>query len=840
MFYVLCGLQTAAIVIMFVEFIYVFSHWSSKQHSYLLMAILFSIINTLGYTMLMFAYTMEGSLAGCRLSYLGKTYVGLVTFLFVANYCRVHIPKWAVGLATAFQTFTLLLVLTCQRHTLFYTKMEFVTTGLFPHIEYTHGIFYFLFVVLQAAYFLFSVIFSVRLYRRTHIAKIKSQAKWLIMLLIVGISGTALAMLGVAGGYDLTILSYCVATIVLFVIVMRYDLLKNVDQAKNYIIEQIPSGILMADEGGSIIYSNELARDILMGNGISAEGFVSPGILSGGNLFFADKVYKTEKKQLKPSKNEVVDIYLFHDVTDGYSFQEKLKEEVRRQTRNAEERRRQVEEMSLQIVETLASAIDAKDPYTKGHSSRVAEYAVILAGELGYQGKELENIRYAALLHDIGKISVPDSVLNKPSKLTNAEYDVIKSHTTVGADILEKIESMPGIEVVARFHHERYGGGGYPEGIAGEDIPEPARIVSIADSYDAMNSRRVYRDSLSGEKIREELVKGRGSQFDPRMLDVFLRLLDSGSLNAVEKPEAENEHAGGSANVMPDVTGNAEDGNGGERDSLTGLLLPRIGEAAVMEEMKKYPGALALINVDDLKTVNHTEGHLAGDRLIRTVGRILSSYEEQGVISRHGGDEFLFFIRNADRESAEAVMKNIIKDFEAESENADVTGQSSLSVGICVSSMADSYSNVYMKADKALYYVKVNGKNGIHVYDTGEAGREGKKDIDLEKLVQSLKEGGRYNQKLELVMITLDVERKLEIDEIEKAMDCMGKAIGKAIRSTDISARYSSVQYFIILTDAKPEEIRTITNRIFKSFYKLYHGRGVNVSFNAAGSGAAE
>lgn len=182
-----------------------------------------------------------------------------------------------------------------------------------------------------------------------------------------------------------------------------------------------------------------------------------------------------------------------------------------------------------QTLAMLANAIDAKDPYTKGHASRVAIYSALIAGELGWSEEQIKDLRFAAMLHDIGKIGIPDCILNKPSRLTDIEYGIIKTHTTLGAGILKGKNVTSLAEKVAMHHHERYDGHGYPTGLAGTDIPLEARLVCIADSYDAMSSKRVYRSSLTPEYIRNELVRGRGTQFDPELLDTFLKLLDEGT-----------------------------------------------------------------------------------------------------------------------------------------------------------------------------------------------------------------------------------------------------------------------------------------------------------------------
>lgn len=187
---------------------------------------------------------------------------------------------------------------------------------------------------------------------------------------------------------------------------------------------------------------------------------------------------------------------------------------------------RKLEEMNIQVVTALATAIDAKDRYTNGHSSRVAEYARMIAARSGYPRSEQDEIFMMGLLHDVGKIGIPDRVINKPSKLSEEEYELIKTHPVIGNEILESIKENPTLAVGARWHHERYGGGGYPDGISGEQIPEKARIIAVADAYDAMTSRRSYRDIMPQEKVRSEIEKGIGTQFDPRFAKVMLQMID--------------------------------------------------------------------------------------------------------------------------------------------------------------------------------------------------------------------------------------------------------------------------------------------------------------------------
>jgi len=179
-----------------------------------------------------------------------------------------------------------------------------------------------------------------------------------------------------------------------------------------------------------------------------------------------------------------------------------------------------------QTAEALANAIDAKDKYTHGHSARVAMYSSRIAQEAGKDKETCEQVYFAALLHDVGKIGVPDAIINKDGKLTDEEFAWIKQHPVFGNQILSSIQQSPYLSIGAHYHHERYDGRGYPGGLKGEDIPDFARIIAVADSYDAMTSKRSYRDPLPQQIVREELVKGVGTQFDPEYARIMLHLID--------------------------------------------------------------------------------------------------------------------------------------------------------------------------------------------------------------------------------------------------------------------------------------------------------------------------
>ena len=194
---------------------------------------------------------------------------------------------------------------------------------------------------------------------------------------------------------------------------------------------------------------------------------------------------------------------------------------VRALTKKNEE----INQLTEQTMLALTGAIEAKDPYTSGHSVRVATYSQKIAEQMGLDETTAKNIYYAALMHDVGKIGIPLTIIRKPTRLTKTEYEEIKKHTVIGASITHPITVLPMIEQGARWHHERFDGSGYPDGLKGKEIPLVARIIEVADAYDAMTTNRSYRDALKENSAEEEIRKGLGTQFDPEIGTIMLDIL---------------------------------------------------------------------------------------------------------------------------------------------------------------------------------------------------------------------------------------------------------------------------------------------------------------------------
>ena len=212
---------------------------------------------------------------------------------------------------------------------------------------------------------------------------------------------------------------------------------------------------------------------------------------------------------------------LIHESKD---FQGLLEKKIKEQTLSLRLRNQEKQQLLINMIKSLVQTLEAKDKYTEGHSRRVAENALHIAQSIGMNYKEQEKINLAGLLHDIGKIGVKESILNKAGRLTDKEYSHIKTHPLISQRILEPIPQFKEVVMIIRHHHEFFDGSGYPDGLAGELIPIGARILTVCDAYDAMTSDRPYRSALPLEKAYNILYRNKGTQFDPELMDVFFRI----------------------------------------------------------------------------------------------------------------------------------------------------------------------------------------------------------------------------------------------------------------------------------------------------------------------------
>ncbi|MDB4898617.1 MAG: diguanylate cyclase, partial [Gemmatimonadetes bacterium] len=295
----------------------------------------------------------------------------------------------------------------------------------------------------------------------------------------------------------------------------------------------------------------------------------------------------------------------------------------------------------LDVVRKWGESIESKDVHTQGHCERVADLAGALAAKIGLDETSLFWFRIGALLHDVGKLIVPAEVLNKPGKLTEEEWALVRQHPVAGVQMLADVEFAWDVAPMVRNHHERWDGLGYPDGLAADAIPLPARILCIADVYDALTTERSYKRAFTHLEAMEIMRLEVGRQFDPQLFARFEELVRRGTVNA--PPAAQRALPVRRSGVTGPITVS-------EEDDLTGALVRRAFvnvTAAVLAERRRTgaPVSLLVIDVDQFKSVNDTYGHLAGDDALRLVARVIREQLRPGqYVGRYAGDEFVILL----------------------------------------------------------------------------------------------------------------------------------------------------------------------------------------------------
>lgn len=532
--------------------------------------------------------------------------------------------------------------------------------------------------------------------------------------------------------------------------------------------------------------------------------------------------------------------------------------------KSIDDKQKQLERVTLQTISTIANIIDAKDEYTKGHSYRVAEYSSLLAKELGYDDERVANVKYIGLLHDIGKIGIPDSILNKPGKLNDSEYAIMRKHAEIGGNILSGNNMINGMDEGAKYHHERYDGRGYPQGLKGEEIPEMARIIGIADSYDAMTSNRVYRKALSNETVIAELKRCSGTQFDPKLAEIFIKMVEDGKLDDIryesESESGDKSMAERSADLLQSVIGFKENTYDSEHDYLTGVLSRSAGAEAIAKKLSEGDGGLFLVDITNLHDVNEKHGIVAGDRIIKTTADMLSAKEEL-VVVRFDGSEFLCYKQGVKNdEEFDEYMSGICREVNTKLRGFSEYENNLICVGGALSvDVGREFQHLLVAADRALFYIKELEKKGCYLYKKApkEPGKM-QSNIDMEQfihmfdrsgsnigadspelsriydLVRAVYENKHNEMQLVLITVTPAMGKSHAISDRDKAMQYLQNAIDMSKDESVITFRFSSVQCMVVITEPEKENADAVTERILNSFYKSYDKNNMTLTTEAA------
>lgn len=566
-----------------------------------------------------------------------------------------------------------------------------------------------------------------------------------------------------------------------------------------------------------------------------------------------------------PFVPEILKLRVDHLVELHY-YRKELESEIKKQ-------KKKVSDLSFQAMITIAHTIDLKDRYGEGHSLRVALYSREIARRLGWTVEELENLYNVALLHDIGKIAIEDSILNKMGTLTEQEYESVKRHTKVGADIVKNTTFIPGIKEGISYHHERYDGAGYV-GLKGKDIPLIARILAVADAVTAMEEDRPFRRRLSSMELEKELISNKGKQFDPDIVNVAVEMLHEG-YDVDEKLAQMMKQIPGDVSETGELmrqvvtTSTQETKSELEKDSLTGFLNRRSFEEKIEKFLRKPMsyGTFFMMDMDNFKSVNDTYGHLAGDELILIFADIIKNcVREQDFVCRVGGDEFAIFFPYLDKEKvirkrADEIMSCFAKERER-------LGYSNCSVSIGImtkyaKSNNMDYDKLYKCADNALYYVKNNGKDDFHIYasaimDGGMDSLE-QEQLDVQQLIQRVAERKEYmgayrveydsfsyiyrfiarnvertKQPVQIALFTFPLKEKSEeeVMKIQNSLALLEKAIAQSLRRGDVTSRISLTQQIVILMGANKENGMHVVDRMVQCYDGLAGEEGVKIEYD--------
>ncbi|HEX4683766.1 MAG TPA: diguanylate cyclase [Gemmatimonadaceae bacterium] len=384
---------------------------------------------------------------------------------------------------------------------------------------------------------------------------------------------------------------------------------------------------------------------------------------------------------------------------------------ARRDVADIERRNARLESEFLELVQRWGDSIEAKDNYTLGHCERVADLACALAVRAGVPREAMFWFRIGAVLHDVGKLVVSSEILNKPGPLTAAEWDVIRTHPGAGVALLSDVEFPGDVVPIVRSHHEHWDGSGYPDASAGEDIPLAARIVCIADVYDALTSERSYMPAYTHLEAIEIMRRDSGRRFDPTLFARFEDLMRE--TGAPERLVTCRTSPARGVGAVPAVD---------ETDDLTGVLTRRSFVELIAASFESYTpsssAALLVIDVDLFKRVNDAFGHLRGDDVLRGVADVLRAHSEgRGYVGRFAGDEFVVWLSHADAEDA-AAFAEVVRDAVQRRRIPGESGTPSISVTVSVGIAAapadgTSFEQLFAAADRAMYDAKRLGRNRI-------------------------------------------------------------------------------------------------------------------------------
>jgi len=529
---IILAIQYVAIAIMLIEMIYAMMQKPSDMQKYVIILAISTMLMFIGYIIEIQAGNLETGLIGCGVAYIGKPYVMLASFLLLCSYYGVHVNKYVTIITTLWCAIFPIIVFSNEHHYLYYTNLTYNPAGDYTPLSMGRGPLYYLYVATMVVYFVACILVILRGYKKSKNKNKGILAIYSILMIVCGISGYAAYLAGLTNGYDSTMLGVLGGSICLFIIFIKCKIFDALTLAKDYALDDSSVGLLVFDSDDRIVYQNDVMKKIVSDVPLNMLKTLTKTSVTFGT---GDKTYSILKKDLVAGGNMLGKSFEISDITESYNYQVALE-------KNVKERTAKIEAIQRKIIGSVASIVEARSVETGEHIVRTSEYAGMVAEKLVEMGEYkdtltkdyVSNLVSATPLHDIGKIAVSDTILLKPGRLTDEEFEKMKVHTTEGLSIIDN--SMKGLESddyikmaedIAYYHHERWDGKGYPTGISGEDIPLSARIVAIADVYDALVSERCYKKPVPKEDAIRIIIEESGTHFDPKVAEAFVSALSS-------------------------------------------------------------------------------------------------------------------------------------------------------------------------------------------------------------------------------------------------------------------------------------------------------------------------
>ncbi len=533
----------------------IFAFENKKVNYYFMILMIIMAISNGGYLALGLSDTVEEAVLANKIAYIGGCFTSPVMIFLICSICKINLNKWLRCGIYIYCFIVYGMILTTDYNGLYYTKSSIDKFGDVTILANTYGpghaFFYFILygtIIIQIAVLIYSIKKKCSVSRKKLYAFIVLEIMNVSVFLIGRIIAPDLEVMPALYVFDGWIFLYIHYRARIYDVEENIAFMLEKKQSNAYILFDRKLNYLGCNKAAEAIFPQlaECYVDLKI-SGIPKLEEILSDLQNGKRKDVCtfnneERHYECHIGSLHNSHGYMLEI---SDDTEKWKYinliseyNGELQDKVHEQTEVLLEQQKTINELFVQTVTALSEAVDAKDRYTSGHSKRVAEYSRMIAARMGKSKKEQEEIYRAGLLHDIGKIRIPVEIINKAGKLSDEEYNIIKIHPVTGYHILRGISGSELIALATKYHHERYDGKGYPNGLEGEQIPEAARILGVADSYDAMTSNRSYRKALPQDVVRGEIEKGRGTQFDPEIADIMLQMINEDKEYAMQQADS--------------------------------------------------------------------------------------------------------------------------------------------------------------------------------------------------------------------------------------------------------------------------------------------------------------